>query len=83
MPAHTDLLFGANWARFLERLDDTRIAEAERSLGAMLGTSNLPEQIFDFVHSRGFTLTRLMTCAGGHGCNQYVFRRDATESGGA
>jgi 2-polyprenyl-3-methyl-5-hydroxy-6-metoxy-1,4-benzoquinol methylase len=36
-----------------------------------------PEQVFDFVTARGFTLTRLITCAGGKGCNQYVFRRDA------
>ena len=38
--------FGANWARFLERLDDTRIAEAERSLGAMLGTADLRGRLF-------------------------------------
>ena len=35
-----------------------------------------PEQVFDFARGRGFSLERLVTCAGGHGCNQYVFRRD-------
>jgi 2-polyprenyl-6-hydroxyphenyl methylase/3-demethylubiquinone-9 3-methyltransferase len=34
-----------------------------------------PEQIFDFFRERGFRLERLKTCAGGHGCNEFVFRR--------
>lgn len=34
-----------------------------------------PEQIFDFARQRGFTLTRLVTCAGGLGCNEFVFER--------
>jgi SAM-dependent methyltransferase len=36
-----------------------------------------PEEVFDFYRKRGFTLLRLITCGGGHGCNQYVFRKDA------
>jgi 2-polyprenyl-6-hydroxyphenyl methylase/3-demethylubiquinone-9 3-methyltransferase len=35
-----------------------------------------PEQVFEFCHSRGFTLEKLKTCAGGLGCNEYLFRRD-------
>lgn len=34
-----------------------------------------PEQVFDFCKARGFRLERLQTCAGGHGCNQFVFTR--------
>lgn len=34
-----------------------------------------PEQVFDFYRERGFDLQRLTTCAGGFGCNQFVFRR--------
>jgi len=34
-----------------------------------------PEKIFDFYRDRGFVLSRLKTCAGGHGCNQFVFAR--------
>lgn len=34
-----------------------------------------PEQIFDFYHSRGYTLERLRTWAGGTGCNEYVFQK--------
>jgi len=32
-----------------------------------------PEQIFDFYRAKGFELTRMTTCAGGLGCNQFVF----------
>ncbi len=34
-----------------------------------------PEEIFDFYRRRGFYLMRLKTCAGGIGCNEYVFGR--------
>jgi len=34
-----------------------------------------PEEIFDFYRQRGFRLNQLKTCAGGHGCNEYVFTR--------
>jgi 2-polyprenyl-6-hydroxyphenyl methylase/3-demethylubiquinone-9 3-methyltransferase len=32
-----------------------------------------PEQVFEFFQGRGFILRRLKTCAGGHGCNDFVF----------
>lgn len=32
-----------------------------------------PEAIFDFYRERGFQLKRLKTCAGGLGCNEFVF----------
>jgi 2-polyprenyl-3-methyl-5-hydroxy-6-metoxy-1,4-benzoquinol methylase len=34
-----------------------------------------PEQVFDFMRERGFELRYLKTCAGGLGCNEYVFER--------
>ncbi len=34
-----------------------------------------PEEIFDFYRARGFSIARLKTCAGGIGCNEFVFRR--------
>lgn len=34
-----------------------------------------PEKIFDTFHSRGFELINIKTCGGGHGCNEFVFRR--------
>jgi SAM-dependent methyltransferase len=33
-----------------------------------------PEEVFDFLRVRGFTLRRITT-SGGHGCNQYVLER--------
>lgn len=38
--------FGRNWQRFLSLLSDERIAEAERSLGHMLGTESLAGKTF-------------------------------------
>jgi 2-polyprenyl-3-methyl-5-hydroxy-6-metoxy-1,4-benzoquinol methylase len=38
--------FGRNWSRFLSVLDDARIAEAEKSLGAMLGLEDLAGRTF-------------------------------------
>lgn len=32
-----------------------------------------PEEIFDFYRQRGYRLEKLKTCAGGHGCNEFVF----------
>ncbi len=37
-----------------------------------------PEAIFDFYRKRGFRLTRLYTCRGGHGCNQFVFHKESS-----
>jgi 2-polyprenyl-3-methyl-5-hydroxy-6-metoxy-1,4-benzoquinol methylase len=34
-----------------------------------------PEEVFDFLKSRGFLLERLKTCGSGHGCNEFLFRR--------
>ena len=36
-----------------------------------------PEQIFDFYRARGFSLTRLRTCGGSLGCNEFVFEKAA------
>lgn len=34
-----------------------------------------PEEIFDFYRAVGFELVKLRTCAGGHGCNEFIFRK--------
>lgn len=36
-----------------------------------------PEEIFEFYRDRGYTLRGLLTCGGGHGCNQFVFVKSA------
>ncbi len=40
-----------------------------------------PEQILQFFRARGFDLSNLVTCGGGHGCNEFVFvkARDVAE----
>jgi 2-polyprenyl-6-hydroxyphenyl methylase/3-demethylubiquinone-9 3-methyltransferase len=35
-----------------------------------------PEEVFDFYLARGFELRRLKTCAGGLGCNEFVFLKN-------
>lgn len=37
-----------------------------------------PEEVFDFYYQRGFKLLKLKTCAGGLGCNEFVFQRELT-----
>lgn len=32
-----------------------------------------PEEIFDFHKRQGYTLEKMHTCGGGHGCNEFVF----------
>ncbi len=34
-----------------------------------------PETVFEFFQARGFVLARLKTCAGGLGCNEFVFAK--------
>lgn len=34
-----------------------------------------PEKVFGFLRARGFELRHLKTCAGGLGCNEFVFER--------
>ena len=36
-----------------------------------------PEQIFDFYKKLGYQMQMLRTCAGGHGCNEFVFQRNS------
>lgn len=39
-----------------------------------------PEEVFEFFRERGFELQHMITCAGGLGCNEFVFRRRASTS---
>jgi SAM-dependent methyltransferase len=42
-----------------------------------------PDAVFDFYRTRGFTLLRLLTSRGGHGCNQYVFEKTVAPNNAA
>lgn len=39
-----------------------------------------PEAIFQFFRRKGFGLTQMITCAGGHGCNEFVFVNEHSEA---
>ncbi|MBW2065845.1 MAG: class I SAM-dependent methyltransferase [Deltaproteobacteria bacterium] len=41
-----------------------------------------PEEVIEFLQQRGFCLHGLKTCAGGHGCNEYLFVRRNKEVAG-
>lgn len=40
-----------------------------------------PEEIFDFYRAKGFCLEKLTTCAGGLGCNEFVFSSHSQKEG--
>ncbi len=39
-----------------------------------------PEEVFRFLHARGFSLQNLTTWGGGIGCNEFVFHREANDA---
>lgn len=39
-----------------------------------------PEQIFDFYRQRGFRLSRMTTCGGSFGCNEFAFVREESRA---
>jgi len=41
-----------------------------------------PEDVFDFYRRRGFALQKMKTCAGGIGCNEFVFWLGPSRGGG-
>lgn len=81
-------LWGPTFIRDSLRLQPTRTWRGHISKRGMSAWTDLvdwvggypfevakPEEVFDFFKDRGFTLTRLKTCGGGLGCNEFVFRR--------
>ena len=36
-----------------------------------------PEIIFHHLYNKGFQLQKLKTCAGGHGCNEFIFKKNS------
>lgn len=45
-------------------------------IGGLPFETAAPEEIFKFYRDRGFSLKELVTCAGKHGCNEYVFKKN-------
>jgi 2-polyprenyl-6-hydroxyphenyl methylase/3-demethylubiquinone-9 3-methyltransferase len=68
---------GATWQRY--RNDHERGMSPWRDVVDWVGGYPFevakPEQMLEFFRAKGFELTRLRTCGGGLGCNEYVFSR--------
>lgn len=69
-------------ARGLERPPRPRGMSAKHDLIDWVGGYPFevakPEEVFAFLRDRGYELCHLRTCAGGIGCNEFVFRRRAS-----
>lgn len=68
---------GATWRDFKQNRGMDPWRDVVDWVGGLPFEVAKPEQIFEFLKARGFRLQRLVTCAGGHGCNEFVFARDA------
>jgi 2-polyprenyl-3-methyl-5-hydroxy-6-metoxy-1,4-benzoquinol methylase len=63
------------WTRYKSSRGMNRWHDIVDWIGGLPFEVAKPEEIFDFYYERGFRLLRLKTCAGGLGCNEYVFER--------
>jgi 2-polyprenyl-3-methyl-5-hydroxy-6-metoxy-1,4-benzoquinol methylase len=63
------------WTEYKRARGMSRIHDMVDWIGGYPFEVAKPEEVFEFLHARGFTLERLLTRGGGNGCNQYVFRR--------
>jgi len=73
----------AYWTQYKRRRGMSRWHDIVDWIGGYPFEVAKPETIFDFYRSRGFVLDKLVTCAGGLGCNEFVFslpRADPTKS---
>jgi 2-polyprenyl-6-hydroxyphenyl methylase/3-demethylubiquinone-9 3-methyltransferase len=76
---HTPYLIGGRWlVRMLtNRLFPERGMSLWHDMIDWLGGYPFevasPEGIHEFLHTKGFGLSKLKTCAGRHGCNEFVF----------
>lgn len=66
---------GATWRAYREANDRgmTPWRDVIDWVGGYPFEVSRPEEVFDFLHQRGFRLDQLKTCGGGHGCNEFVF----------
>ncbi len=76
----SDLRFGRNpftsYGQYRKSRGMSVLHDWEDWLGGYPFEVAKPEEIFDRYRKLGFTLETLKTCAGGLGCNEFVFRRD-------
>lgn len=68
---------GATWRGFKRNRGMHPWRDVVDWVGGLPFEAAKPEQVFEFLKARGFRLQRLVTCAGGHGCNEFIFVRDS------
>ncbi|MEO7244923.1 MAG: class I SAM-dependent methyltransferase [Rubrivivax sp.] len=66
---------GATWRGFKRQRGMDPWRDVVDWVGGLPFEVAKPEQLLDVLRARGFRLLRLTTCAGGHGCNEFVFDR--------
>ncbi|MEK7405624.1 MAG: class I SAM-dependent methyltransferase [Acidobacteriota bacterium] len=79
-PAVKDLLKGRpgrSWAAYKKNRGMSPWRDLVDWVGGYPFEVARPEQIFEFYRDRGFTLTKLKTCGGTLGCNEFVFEKRA------
>ncbi|MFC5498401.1 class I SAM-dependent methyltransferase [Caenimonas terrae] len=64
-----------SWRRYKEQRGMSAWHDVVDWIGGYPFEVAKPEEIFDFFAGKGFVLLRLKTCAGGLGCNEFVFLR--------
>lgn len=65
----------ASWRMYRQRRGMSPWTDVVDWVGGFPFEVAKPEQIFDYYRARGFELRKLKTCAGGLGCNEFVFRK--------
>jgi 2-polyprenyl-6-hydroxyphenyl methylase/3-demethylubiquinone-9 3-methyltransferase len=63
------------WSQYYKRRGMSRWYDIIDWIGGYPFEVAKPEEVLDFTRKKGFVLEYLKTCGGGHGNNQYVFRR--------
>jgi 2-polyprenyl-6-hydroxyphenyl methylase/3-demethylubiquinone-9 3-methyltransferase len=71
----TPMRYVRYWTRYSENRGMSRWHDLVDWVGGFPFEVARPEEVFSFFRTKGFTLERLKTCAGGQGCNEYVFRK--------
>lgn len=77
-----DILKGApfkSWREYIKDRGMSPMVDVIDWIGGYPFEIAKPEEILDFCKNHGFELKQLSTCAGGLGCNEYVFRLRHTE----
>jgi 2-polyprenyl-3-methyl-5-hydroxy-6-metoxy-1,4-benzoquinol methylase len=63
----------ATWRNYRQNRGMSPIYDVVDWIGGFPFEYAKPEAVFDYFFQRGFSMTKLKTCAGGHGCNEFVF----------